>query len=977
MNAVAQAEARHPFDLARGPLFRVRLLGCGVEDYVLLLTTHHIITDQWSMGVLIDEVKQLYTAYAGGSGSPLAELPIQYGDYAAWQRRWLAGPRLQEQVQYWRTQLQGVAPLALPTETARPAVAQYAGGRERFRLSPAVTAQVQAISQAAGTTPFMTLLASFQAALARWAGQADVAVGVAIAGRTRVEVERLIGFFVNTLVVRTTVDARASFLTLLQQVRTVLLGAYAHQDVPFERVVEELQPERDLSRNPLFQVAMAYQNAPVPPMVLGDGEVDEIDMPTGMTPFDLSLFVSDKKGCLIGELEYRTDLFERATIRQWVHSWERLLTAAVTEPARPLWQLPLLSAAERAAAMAPAVCGLDGPTSVAALFEAQVQRTPTAVAVVEGAQTLTYAALNARANQLAHALRARGVGAEVVVGVCMPRSADVLIAVLGILKAGGAYLPVEPETPAARAAYMLTQARAALVVTTTHGATPLPAAGPVLALDREAAWLDGQPTNNPEGRVSAAQLAYVMYTSGSTGQPKGAMLSQAAVAHYVRWSATAYAVHEGTGVPLHSSLAVDLTVTSLLTPLVAGQRVIVVPAGPTGAPLAALLQQPGDWSLVKLTPAHLEWLQHAVPTPVARVRLLVVGGEALPAALVRAWKQQAPTTRVINEYGPTETVVGCSIYESDGAVADAAGGVPIGQAIAGLQLLVLDRWLEPVARGTVGDLYIGGRGVGRGYVGAAGVTASRFVASPVGPPGSRVYRSGDLARWRADGQLAYVGRADQQVKLRGHRIEVGEIEAVLRRQPGVRDAVVETRGVGAERRLVAYTVAAEPTLPPPPATLQQQLRAVLPDYMVPTQWVGLAVWPLTAAGKLDRRALPEPAPRAAAAPVGAAVPRTRTETMLAAIWRDVLQVADVGLHDNFFDLGGHSLLLPKLQHHIRSRLDRDMPILNLLTMPTVAEQAKGLDGETMAAVEPFDEDAPAPRSRLMEKRRATQPLDRD
>ena len=911
----AQGEAQQPFNLAADPLLRARLLRLNAEEHVILLTAHHIVSDDWSSKVLLQELVTLYRAFVTGQPSPLPGLAIQYADYAAWQREWLQGEVLEEQLGYWRKQLAGALPLLeLPTDHPRPAMQTYHGAYQTFELPAAVGQAFVRLCQQEGVTPFMALLAAFQTFLSRYSGQDDIVIGTPIANRTRPESEPLIGFFVNTLVLRGDLSGNPSFRALLQRTRETALGAYAHQDVPFEMVVDAVQPQRDMSHSPLFQAMLVLQNTPGRVRELSGLKVQPVEAHSGTAKFDLTLFAMQEGERIGGAWEYNTDLFEAATVARMAGQFGQLLAGLVSEPDRAVGAVPLLTEVERAEmVVAWNDTAADYPADRCAheLFEQQVTRTPEAVAVGCEGETLTYAELNRRANQLAHYLRQRGVGPEVLVGLCVERTPEALVGILGVLKAGGAYLPLDPGYPPERLAYMLGDARVPVLLTQERLVERLPQfAGETLCLDADWPTIAQEADDNLPNGAGAGNLVYVIYTSGSTGRPKGVMITHGGLSNYLDWVRRAYPLEQGVGAPVHSSLAFDLTVTGLFGPLLVGGRVDLVSeaAGIEGLG-EALRGARKPYSLVKITPAHLEVLaQQLGPDHAAeRTRAFIIGGENLLGEALRFWQQHAPGTVLVNEYGPTETVVGCCVYQVADAV-EREGPVSIGRAITNTQLYVLDTLYQPVPVGVAGELYIGGAGVARGYLGRPELTAERFVPDPLGgEPGSRLYKTGDAARYLADGNLEFLGRLDDQVKVRGFRIELGEIEAVLREQAKVRDvAVLAREDTPGQPRLVAYVVPEgdAPTI----GELRERLGSKLPEYMVPGAYVFLEALPLTTNGKVDRKALP--APEVTRAELGSAyvAPRTPEEELLAGIWAQVLGLEQVGVHDSFFELGGDSIL---------------------------------------------------------------------
>ena len=789
VRALAMAEAQRPFDLQAGPLLRVSLLRLAEEDHVALFTMHHIVSDGWSMGILVREVAALYGAYVRGEESPLPELAVQYGDFAAWQREWLQGEVLDRQLSYWKERLRGAPPaLELPTDRPRPTVLTQRGAQHGFRLSTELSRGLQELSRREGVTLFMVLLSAFALLLKRYTGQEDIVVGSPIAGRNRGEVEGLIGFFVNTLVLRTDVSGDPSFRELLERVKEVALGAYAHQDLPFEKLVEELQPERSLGHTPLFQVMLVLQNAPggeveLPGLKLtpldggGGGESGRGASEGGTAKFELTLTMVETREGLRGAVNYNRDLFDGTTIERMMQHWSRLLEAVAGDATQRLSELPMLSRAERQQLLVEwndTASDYARELSVAQMFEQQVERDAAAVALVCGTERISYGELNERANQLAHYLRARGVGAETLVCVYLERSVELVVALLAVVKAGGTYVPLDPQYPAERLSFILGETAAPVVLTQSSLVATLPeSAALTICLEQQAAELSGESTANLEQTVEREQLVYVLYTSGSTGRPKGVAVTHGGLMNYLQWAGANY-LRGGQGAPLHSSIGFDLTVTSLYLPLLNGERVLLLPEEQGIEGLRETLRQEQDFSLVKLTPAHLQLLSAQVSGAEVQhwARALVIGGEALTAEQVSFWRTEAPQVRLINEYGPTETVVGCAVYEVTPETT-AQGAISIGRPIANTELYLLDAELEVVPVGAVGELYIGGEGVARGYLGRPELTAAQFVPHPFArEAGARLYRTGDLARYRVNGELEFLGRSDGQVKVRGlsHRV---------------------------------------------------------------------------------------------------------------------------------------------------------------------------------------------------------------
>ncbi|MCT8278696.1 non-ribosomal peptide synthase/polyketide synthase [Xanthomonas translucens] len=968
----AEQEASTAFDLEHGPLVRGRLLRLDAHEHRLLLTMHHIVTDGWSMGLLVRELSTLYAAFALGQPDPLPPLPIQYADYAQWQRCWLEGPLLQRQLSFWREHLQGApALLELPTDRPRPALQDYSGDSIEIALDAELTAALRALSQRHGSTVFMTVLAAWSVLLSRLSGQDEVVIGAPVANRTRSELEALIGFFVNAQALRIDLRANPSVAELLAQVRRTALAAQDHQDLPFEQVIEALNPERSLAAQPVFQVVLTWQNVPEADLTLPGLRLQSIQAQARDAKFDLELFLGEVGDRIVGSLNYATALFDRGTIERQLAQFVQVLAGMAADAQARIAQLPLLPADERAQLQnftATETAPLAQATCIHHLFEDQVRRTPDAIALLDGDVQLSYAALEARANQLAHRLHKLGVGPESRVALYLPRGIEQVVALLATLKAGAAYLPLDPDLPDERLAFLLADSRPRAVLTCTALQDRLPASRAMLRVsvltldtDRDAALDDpGAPSVTS---LCPDNLAYVIYTSGSTGQPKGTLLTHAGATHYLQWAIDTY--RPFTSAVVSSSLAFDATLTSLLAPLLCGARVELLPEHATLDALRQRLCDPTPLGLVKLTPAHLEVLgqqlaEHEGPLSPA---VMVIGGEALPAAPLARWQTLAPHTRLINEYGPTETVVGCVVHDTtaDDALAP-SGRVPIGRPIAHLRIHVLDRHGQLAPIGVAGHLHIAGPQLARGYLGRPDLTAERFVPDPFAEqPGQRMYRSGDLACWRADGTLDFLGRNDEQVKLRGFRIELGEIAAALRACPGVHDAVVLLRqDTPGEPHLVAYLLTEQPEQAEPSA-LRDILATRLPEVMLPTAYVRLDALPLTANGKLDRRALPA-ADAGALAVQAYAPPEGELETLLAALWGELLGVERIGRHDSFFALGGHSLLGVRLISRIRSTLGLELPLAALFAQPRLAELAQALGEARATALPPI---LPMPRTAPM------------
>ncbi|MEU8827139.1 non-ribosomal peptide synthase/polyketide synthase [Streptomyces sp. NPDC048636] len=921
-------ERARPFDLRRGPLLRTALIRMDARDHVLALTSHHIITDGWSTGVLTGDLRELYRAELSGRAPALPPLPVGYADYASWQRTELEGPHAEEELAFWKHQLAGVPPLELPTDRPRPAVQTRHGATVEFTLPADVAGRLKDRGRTRRTTLFMTLVAASQILLARLSGQRDIAVGTVTSGRDRTEVERLIGFFVNTLVLRSTVDPRRGFTDFLAEVRGTVLDAFAHQNVPFERVVDEVQPARDTSRTPLFQAMVVLQNIPAPAMELPGLVLEDVELDVHTASFDITLeFAEAQDGTLRGLIGYNTDLFDAATAARMGGALEALLTGIAEDPDRPVGALPLTTPEElRRTLREWNDTGLPvPPATLPELFARQVAAVPDTTAVRHPAGELTYAALDTAANRLAHQLTARGVGPERLVALVLPRSVEMVVAQLAVVKAGGAFLPVDPAYPEERRAFMLQDAAPAVVLD-----------------DRSAVWVDEGPEEPPRVRdLTPDHPAYVIYTSGSTGVPKAVVVGHAGLANFSAAVAAHYGVHAGDRMLQFASPSFDASVLELCSALTSGATLVVADEGPLlGDRLAEVLERQRITHAL-IPPAALATVPE---TGLPELRTLIVGGDACDAALVDRW---APGRRMINSYGPTEATV-VSTWSEPLTAGSAAP--PIGRPIPGSRAYVLDESLRPVPVGVAGELYVAGPGLARGYLGRAGLTAARFTADPFGPAGGRMYRTGDVVRWDADGTLRFLGRADDQVKVRGFRIEPGEVEAALRRCPEVRDAVVAVRDTSSAmeppsglKRLVGYVVPA-PGASPTAASLRDFLGRILPDHMVPSAYATLEALPLTPNGKVDRRSLPDPDPAPASSGPGHVAPRTALEGKIAAIWADVLGLERVGVHDNFFDLGGDSILSIQVVSRAR-QAGLHMSTKDLFTHQSVAALAEVVTAE--------------------------------
>ena len=946
MLRLMREETERPFDLARGPLLRATLFRLEEERHALLFNMHHIVSDGWSAGVLVGELMTLYAAFTSGRRPPLAELPIQYADFAVWQREWLSGERLEAERAFWLDRLKGApASLDLPTDYPRPAARTSLGATHHFALPPALCADVRSFCRRHQVTPFMLLLAAWNVLLWKYSGQADIVVGSPHANRNRTELEGLIGFFVNTLVLRTDLSGDPTFAELLGRVRDVTVAAQAHQDLPFEKIVDDLQPARDPSRTPVFQVAFVFQNAPTAEMRAQGLRLSRLRLPTTTSKFDLTLTLTDAEPSMPVEIEYSADLFAPDTIARLAAHFETLLADAVARPERRISALRVLTEEERHRLVAEwnaTASAYPRRACVHELFERQAEESSEAVALTYGDREITYGELNVRANRLARYLAARGVGPESRVGVCLERGAEMIVALLGILKAGGAYVPLDAEYPRERLAFMLEESGAGLLLTQRSLAGALPAAGAELVCLEDASGEIATHAHANLPRVAGPEnVAYVMFTSGSTGRPKGIAVTHRNIVRLVRQ--TDYARFGPDEVFLQFAPAsFDASTFEIWGSLLNGARLVVFPHGRASLEELGRVVREGGVTTLWLTAGLFHQMVEGRLEDLRPLRQLLAGGDVLSPGHVRRALEGLPGCRVINGYGPTESTTFACCHPMEDASRVPGHGVPIGRPISNTRVYVLDSGLRPAPVGVPGELFIAGDGLARGYLNRPGLTAEKFVPDPFGAePGARMYRTGDLVKLLPDSRIEFLGRIDNQVKVRGFRIELGEVEAALAGHPEVEQSVVIARGGEAgDKRLVAYLVAtdgAEPTA----ADLREYLKRRLPDYMIPSAFVRLEGFPLTVNGKVDRRALPEP--EAVSGGESYVAPRTPTEEMLAGIWADLLQAGRVGVHDSFFDLGGHSLLATQVVARVGDNFGVSLPLKALFEAPTVAGLAERVE----------------------------------
>src|SRR5579885_1355294 len=943
--------AQEPFHLTDGVLWRMLLLRVSPTQHVMVVVVHHLICDGWSISLFMRDLAVCYAAACQGEQIALPELPFQYADYVLWQRQWLQGPVQEQQLAYWRKQLASIPPmLELPTDRPRPPVPSYQGGRLAIHIPHALRQALNVLAQREGMTLFMLLATALAILLERYSHQEDILIGTPIAGRTHDGLEHLFGLFLNTLVIRTDLLGDPTIQQLLRRVRAVALDAYAHQDIPFEKLVEELHPQRSLSHSPFFQVTLGLQHLPEPQQVK-HLTFTPFNVDNGRIKFDLTLLLQEKGQELSGELEYNSDLWDMATMQQFLARWLRILQAMVQDLQQHISQVALLDDQERHQLLEEwnaTAHPLPDQPFVHLRLEEQAERIPDAVALVSEKLALTYAELNERANQLAHRLRAYGVGPEVLVGVYMGRSVEQVLSILAILKAGGAYVPLDTSYPQERIAYMLRDSSMPLVLTLESWRGQLPAyRGQVLCVDSDAS-LERQSRENLSWQYAATNAMYVLYTSGSTGMPKGSVNSHQSVYNYLHWKIEVAQITEQDRVLLKTPVNFDASTVELFTPLMVGAtQVIARPEGHRDSAYLVEILREQEISLTHFVPSMLQLLLDEPEVEQCRsLRYIVSGGEVLTTQLYRRFASRL-ATRVHNNYGPTETSVTSTAWfagpDCDGQQ------VPIGRPVYNTEILLLDRNLRLVPVGVSGEIYIGGIGRARGYFGQPGLTAERFVPHPYSSsPGARLYKTGDLARYRADGVLEYQGRIDGQVKLRGMRIELGEIESVLRRHPAVQEAaVIVQQDEQIEPRLVAYVVPAQEHLPEI-NVLRAFLQEHLPTHMVPAVFAELESFPLTPNGKLDRSALPAPDQGQVAHQGEFVAPRTRTEEQLVAIWSQLLGLERVSVEDNFFVIGGHSLLATRLLFRIQQSFQVELPLRRVFELETLAEMAADIDARRQA-----------------------------
>ncbi|RCJ40973.1 non-ribosomal peptide synthetase [Nostoc minutum NIES-26] len=940
---IANEEAKKPFDLVKDSLVRATLLRLSEEEHVLLLTIHHIVTDGWSMSVFAQELAKLYAAFCVGKPSPLPKLPIQYADFAIWQRDRLQGKLLETQLNYWKQQLAGKLPtLQLPTDRSRPAVATFKGAKQYFTLSKQLTQALNEFSQQEGCTLFMTLLAAFNTLLYRYTDQEDILVGSSIANRNRAELEGLIGLFVNNLVLRNNLSGNPSFRELLSRVREVTLNAYAHQDLPFEKLVEALQPERDLSRNPLFQVMFILQNAPTSVKEVSGLNLRALEIDGGTSEFDISVSISEFQQELTGFWEYNTDLFDSLTIKRFIGNFQTLLESIVSNPNQSISELSLLTAPERKQLLEEwnnTRADYPHDASLHQLFEQQVERSPNILALISQSEQLTYQQLNQKVNKLAHYLINLGITSETLVGICLERSIDMVVAILAIFKAGGAYLPLDPNYPIERLQFMLADSQVSLVISNSsliNGLEQITA----IALDTEWDILQKESQENPVSKSRGNDTAYVIYTSGSTGTPKGVLGTHRGTVNGLHWLWKTYPFVSDEICCQKTAISFVDSVWEIFAPLLQGIPSVIIPDAIAKDPQLFLeILDRHKVSRLVLVPSLLRILLDAYSHLIqnlSHLRLWISSGEALAVDLAQNFQKLLPNAKLINLYGSSEVSANVTFYDTN-LLTEQSTIVPIGYPIDNTQVYVLDRHLQLVPIGVVGELYIGGDGLAKGYWHRLELTGERFIDNPF-IPGTKLYKTGDLVRYLNNGQLEYLDRYDDQIKIRGFRIELGEITSAITQHPSVQDVVVISHNdAEGEQYLTAYIVTQQENLI---SHILQNLQQKLPSFMIPSAFVVVDGIPLTPNGKVDKNSLPTDDIIHPNSPKSFIVPRNFTELALEKIWTNLLNISPIGVTDNFFDLGGHSFLAVRLMAKISERFGHNLPLSTLFENTTIEKLAK-------------------------------------
>ncbi|MBZ8180967.1 non-ribosomal peptide synthetase [Oscillatoria salina] len=952
VHLLATSEAKKPFDLTQGPLVRATLLRISEKEHIFLLTMHHIVSDGWSIGVFLKELATLYAAFSTGQPSPLPELPIHYPDFAVWQQENLPGEQIETQLNYWKQQLGGELPvLRLPADRPRPAVATFNGAKQYFRFPKTLTEALNKLSQQEEVSLYMILLAAFNTLLYRYTEQEDIPIGSPIANRNRPELEGILGFFVNTLVMRTDLSGNPSFRTLLSRVREVTLDSYANQDLPFEKLVEELQPKRDDRFNPLFQVMFVLQNAPIPVREVAGLTLRTLEIDSGTAMLDLSVSIAESEQGLTGFWEYNTDLFDSATIARWSGNFQTLLSSIVADPNQHISELPILTAKEREQLLVEwNDTHQDYPenASLHQLFEQQVEKSPDALALIDGAEQITYRQLNQKANQLAHYLQKLGVTTETLVAICLERSVEMVVGVLAIFKAGGAYIPLDPNYPSSRLAFMLSDSQASVLLTKQEILEKLSeslegeSTAKTVCLDTCQDSIARECQENPVSKSSADNLAYVLYTSGSTGTPKGVLGTHRGTVNGLNWMWKTYPP-QGVEICCHkTAISFGDSIWEIFGPLLQGLQAVIIPDAivkDTRLFIETLARH--QVTRIMLVPSLLGVMLDTyrdLTKKLSKLKIWITSGEPLALDLTQTFRQLMPSAKLLNFYGLSEVSANVICYDTS-CLPEKANSVFIGRPIDNTQVYVLDRHQQPTPIGVFGELYIGGVPLARSYLHRPELNQKHFLDNPF-LPGTKLYKTGDLVRYRNDGNLEYLGRGDDRVKIRGFRIELGEIEAAIAKHPDVKEtAVIAREDDRGERRLIAYVVTDADNIVP---KLRSYLRKNLPDYMVPSAFAVLDAFPLTPSGKVDKRSLPTKDLIRANSTESFVPPRDTWEFALVQIWENLLNISSIGVTDDFFELGGHSLLAARLIAQINERFGQKLPLSILFQGATIENLAKVL-----------------------------------
>jgi len=944
---IAGEEGKKPFDLTQGPLFRTLLMCLNRDQYLLVLAMHHIITDGWSISILFRELARSYEGFVDDKEPELPELPVQYAEYAQWQREYISSDAVAKQVEYWKNKLAGAQTiLDLPVDHPRPNTHSWHGATEELILDSRILAELKKLAQQEGATLFMVSMAAFQALLWRYTGQENILVGSPTAARSQIEIENLVGFFVNTLVFRADFSDQMTFSDLVRQVRTCALEAYAHQDVPFEKLVEELAPERSIDITPLFQVMFTFQNIPKQIFEISGLEMEELEFETGIAKFDLSVEMYEDKEFHC-RFEYNTDLFDKQSILRKVNHFRNLVSCALENPDLPLGQITLMDAAEREQIVVDwnsTPAEYPRALRIHTAFELQAASMPKSTALRLQGTDLKYQRINEDANRLSHYLIKKGVGPDMLVGVCLERSPEMVVALLAVLKTGAAYVPLDPSHPEERLAFMIEDSQLGCVITRDAVQKTLPTSVPtVIALDSEAELIKKESLENASLELSGVQRAYIIYTSGSSGRPKGVEGTHRGAINRFWWMWERYPFELGEVCCQKTNLGFVDSIWEIFGPLLAGIPSVILPPETVLDPeeLLQSLARHGVTRMVLVPSLLRALLEHApdLGQRVPKLKLWSCSGEVLSADLARRFREACPEAKLLNIYGSSEVAADVTWHEVG---EEDTVTVSIGKPISNSQVYLLDRQMNPVPVGVRGQIYVGGDGLAKGYWNRPELTAERFVANPIAPEKSaRLYRTGDLGRWRANGEIEYLGRVDSEVKLRGMRIELGEIEAVLMTHGQVGEAAVELAEESGQARLLAYVVSRDGEMPNA-RELRRHLRMKLPEAMVPARYVVLEELPLLASGKVNRRALAGMA-GVVLAEQGMTPPRTETERKLAEIWKELLKVEEVGVDQNFFELGGHSLLVLQVIARIRRMFEVELAVRTVFEEPTLAGLAAAVE----------------------------------